>query len=432
MTATRLPRTGSPGGAGPSLGGARRAPRRAGPRSLTRLLHRVLGLAAGLVLVVTGLTGSALVFRDEIDAALNPRLRRVVPVGPRAPLQPVLDRVTRAFPGEAPTRVRMPRRPGDTYELWLGAAPSRYVYADPYRGVLLGARRPAEFLTGWLFLMHSQLLSGAAGGRVAGVCALILVALSVSGLVVWWPRAAPGRAWRAWRRALTVTRAAGPPRVAFDLHRAVGFYASGLLLVAGVTGASLVFHESFERAAYWVTASAPPPREPAVLRAPKTVHRPTPLSADLLLAIAERAQPGGTISYLYLPAGPGQPFRVRRRLPGERHPNGKSFVHVDPAAGRVLAVEDGSRATRGARLYSVLYPLHTGVLGGAPTRALAVAGGLSLPVLALSGLLVWWHRARRRRAGPGAPAGRLGATVRGRGIRAAAAGNSPAPPASFR
>lgn len=427
MTATRPSRAGSPSAAGPPLGGGRRARRRASLRSLARLLHRVLGLAAGLVLVVTGLTGSALVFRDEIDAALNPRLRRVVPAGPRVPLQPVLDRVARDFPGEAPTRVRMPRRPGDTYELWLGAAPSRYVYADPYRGVLLGARRPAEFLTGWLFLMHSQLLSGAAGARVTGVCALILVALSVSGLVVWWPRAAP---WRVWRRALTLTRGAGPPRTAFDLHRSVGFYASGLVLLAGVTGASLVFHGAFERAAYWVTASAPPP--PAARPAPTTVRRPPALSADALLAIAERAQRGGTISYLYLPDRPGQAFRVRKRLPGERHPNGKSFVHVDPAGGRVLAVEDGSRAAPGARLYSVLYPLHTGAIGGVPTRAMAVAGGVSLPALALTGLLVWWRRARRRRARPGAPAGRLGATVPGRAVRAPAGGNRPAPPASFR
>ncbi|HEY0971096.1 MAG TPA: PepSY-associated TM helix domain-containing protein, partial [Gemmatimonadales bacterium] len=369
--------------------------RRRGVRDRMRVLHRALGLAAGLLLVVTGLSGSALVFRAEIDAALNPHLLRVVPAAGRAPLEPMLERVRQAYPDEAPTRLRMPQRADGTYEVWLGAAPSRYVYADPYRdGAILGARRPTEFLTGWLFLLHSHMLAGETGHLAAGVGALVLVLLSISGLVAWWPRRAPWRAWRQWRAALTVMRGAGVARTIYDLHRAVGLYASALLLMAGITGASLVFHEAFERAAHWVTASAPPART-----APVAVRGGAPyLPADTLLAIAERAQPGGMISYLYFPAAAGQTFRVRKRLPGEEHPNGKSFVHVDPSTGRVLLVENGAMAPRGARLYSILYPLHIGVLGGTATRLLAVAVGLSLPLLAVTGAAVWWRRGRRRTA----------------------------------
>lgn len=358
----------------------------------------MLGLAVGLFLVITGLTGSALVFRHEIDTALNPRLLRVTPAERRAPIQPIVDRVARVFPDETPTRVRMPQRADGTYEFWLGSAPDLYVYADPYSGEILGARRPTEFLTGWLFLVHSQLLSGEPGKTFAGIVALVLVALSLSGLVVWWPRRAPWRAWSQWRAGLTVARGASGSRVAFDLHRAVGFYASLLLFVAGVSGASLVFHEAFERGAHWITFSTPAPGEPALLRAAAPASDALP--ADSLLAIAERALPGGTISYLYLPAAPGQSFRVRKRLPGEEHPNGKSFVHVEPATGEVRATEDGSRAVRGARLYSILYPLHIGVLAGAWTRALALLTGLSLPVLAVTGVLVWWRRRRRARGAP--------------------------------
>lgn len=369
----------------------------AATRGLPRWLHRVVGLGAGLVLVVSGITGSALVFRAEIDRALNPRLLVVAPGPARAPLQPALDRVAAAFPGEPITRVRMPREADGSYEVWLGAAPSRYAYVDPYSGRLLGARRPMEFLTGWLFLLHSHLLAGEAGHVVAGVAALALVALSLSGLVLWWPRRSPRAAWRQWRRALTVAGGAGAARLTYDLHRAAGFYASALLLVAGVTGASLVFQEGFERAAYWVTASSPPGRAPAAPAGGRASHLPV----DSLMAVAERAQPGGTASYLYLPTAAGQAFRVRKRLPGEEHPNGKSFAHVDPSTGRLLAVEDGVRAPRGARLYSILYPLHVGTVGGGATRLLALGAGLALPLLALTGTLVWWRRGRVGRASDG-------------------------------
>jgi uncharacterized iron-regulated membrane protein len=368
--------------------------RKRGVRDVMRVLHRYLGLIAGSVLVVSGLTGSALVFRSEIDAALNPELLRVTPRETRAPLQVMVDRVVSDYPTDPlPARIRMPARPGGTLEFWMGAAPDRYVYTDPHTGAVLGARKPTEFLTGWLFLLHSHMLSGELGNKLAGTAALILVALSISGIIAWWPRRAPWKAWAQWRAALVVKRRSGSKRLTFDLHRTLGFYASVLLLIAGTTGASLVFPEQFGRAAHILMGTHP--AAAAVVRPQPAVGRAAPsLPLDTLLAIAERAQPGGVISYLYLPTRPGETFRVRKRLPGEKHPTGNSFVHVDPATGQVLAVEDGTRAPRGARLYSILYPLHIGVLGGTATRLLAVLVGLTLPTLAITGALVWRRRGR--------------------------------------
>lgn len=356
-------------------------------------LHRVLGLTVGLVLVISGLTGASLVFRAEIDTTLNPHLLRVATAPTRAPLQPILDEVARRFPAEpAAARIRMPRNAHGTYEIWLGAAPARYVYADPYRGTILGDRGPTEFLTGWLFLAHSRLLSGELGHTVAGVCALALIVLSLTGVVIWWPRRAPWDAWAQWRTALTVARGRGTKRLTYDLHRVVGFYASLLLCMAGITGASLVFHEAFERGAHLFAGTRATP-----VRTVLAPSAASTLPADALLAAAERALPGGAISYLYVPTAPGETFRVRKRLPGEQHPNGKTFVHVDPVAGRVVATEDGTRAPLGAKWYSVLYPLHIGALGGTGTRLLAILTGLALPLLAVTGSLVWWRRAETQR-----------------------------------
>lgn len=159
----------------------RRRPR--GLRDVLRIAHRYIGLVAGLVLVVTGLTGSALVFRSEIDAALDPHLLRVAPGPSRAALQPMLERVRQEHPADPVARVRMPTRPDATLEFWMGPAPARLVYADPYTGAVLGARAPTEFLTGWLFLLHSHMLSGELGHIVAGIAGLLLIALSLSGIV---------------------------------------------------------------------------------------------------------------------------------------------------------------------------------------------------------------------------------------------------------
>jgi uncharacterized iron-regulated membrane protein len=359
-----------------------------------RTLHRWFGLVVGLGLTVSGLTGSALVFRQEIDSALNPGLLVVQPAATRATLQSVLDRVHDAYPGETPTRIRMPQHADGTYEFWMGAAPDRYVYADPYRGTLLGDRRPTEFLTGWLFLLHTELLGGAVGKQVVGVGGFALMLLSLTGLATWWPRRGTRHRWGAWRSGMVVKRG-NAKRVTHDLHRAVGFYASLFLFVAGLTGASLVFPSAFERAAHLV-AGTQPAGLPSTTRSAAVLSNAT-LPIDSLLAIAEHAQPGGVISYIYLPTSPSEAFRVRKRLPGEKHPNGKSFVHVESSTGRVLAVENGVTAPRGARLYSILYPIHIGTLAGVPSRLLALLVGLSLPLLALTGTLIWWRRRSRLR-----------------------------------
>ncbi|HEX5829368.1 MAG TPA: PepSY-associated TM helix domain-containing protein, partial [Gemmatimonadaceae bacterium] len=352
-------------------------------RRATMVLHRWVGLVAGVLLAVMGLSGSALVFRAEIDRALNPHLLRVEVGESRQSLAAVVAAASATHPGERPRRLRMPPRPDGSIEVWMGSKPDRFVYVDPYTARVLGARRPTEFLTGWLFELHAYLLAGEIGHRTVGVAALVLVGLALSGLVVWWP----GRA--KVRLAITVARGRGRRRIISDAHRAGGFYVSGLLLLSGLTGASLIFHEQFEAVldrAFRTPAVPPAPvaTSPAALPA---------LPVDRALAAAERVAPGGYVSYLYLPAAPEEPVTVRKRLPGELHPNGKTFVYVDPRDATILGHVNGPTSPAGARAYSALYPLHTGMAGGLAMRMLMVLVGLSPAVLLVTGVLMWRARA---------------------------------------
>ena len=68
-------------------------------RIAVRRVHLWLGLSVGLLFVVTGLTGSVLVFYPAIDGALHPGLSRVAD-GARPPSwQAVYDAVRRDNPG---------------------------------------------------------------------------------------------------------------------------------------------------------------------------------------------------------------------------------------------------------------------------------------------------------------------------------------------
>ena len=45
-----------------------------------RTVHLIVAVAVGLLVALTGLSGTVLTFRTEIDAALNPSLWRIEPV----------------------------------------------------------------------------------------------------------------------------------------------------------------------------------------------------------------------------------------------------------------------------------------------------------------------------------------------------------------
>lgn len=356
---------------------------RAVVRGLIFNLHLYVGLGIGLVLVSAGLSGSILVFRNEIDTLLYRDLRRT-PVGAeRISVQRVVDRVSMAYPAAPPVRIRMPRAPEETYEVTVATRGELLqVYVDPYRGTVVGSRGETETFTNALFAWHTTLFAGEIGKRVLGITALLLLALVASGIVVWWPGV------RRLADGFRVKWSANRKRVNYDLHRATGIWTALFLTAVAVTGASLIYPRAFMAGLDGITRSPPRPR-PAVV-----VPRPgvAPLPLDALLARAERALPGGMVTYITLPARPDVPLTVRKRFSRERHPNGRNFIDLDPWTGRVLTVEDALRAPAGTRAFNVLYPIHIGRWGGPVSRVTQVFLGLSPLILFLSGGLMWWNR----------------------------------------
>jgi uncharacterized iron-regulated membrane protein len=134
-------------------------------------LHTYVGLGVGLLLALTGLTGSLIVFGDGLDAWLNPGLLKVEPRGGQASPQVMLDAARVAYPNERPARVRLPREAHDSAEICFEARRDpRCVYVDPYSTSVLGERVPAHSLKGRLVSFHRGLPSGEVGEIAIGVC----------------------------------------------------------------------------------------------------------------------------------------------------------------------------------------------------------------------------------------------------------------------
>jgi uncharacterized iron-regulated membrane protein len=356
--------------------------------------HLYAGLAAGLLLVLSGLTGSLIVFREEIEEFMYPELLEAVVRDDQVPLQAVLDAATEVYPRDKLLSIRMPRTPQQTYLLKMNGPHDLFVYADPYTGVLLGSHRQDDTFIGWIALVHTELLIGERGKNILGVSALLLVCMIVTGFFLWWPPGGKERNGRARKilRGFKIGLSGPWKKVMFDTHRAIGIYTSIFLLIVAFTGVSLVFNKAVAELANLLTASPPRPVPPVSVAIGTGREMP---SVDELLHKADRVLPGAA-TWINFPQTPQAPLVIRKKLPEELHPNGRSFVYFDQYSGEVLFVEKGPAAPVGTRIYNTFYPIHTGVIGGSSTRVLQVMVGFSPLVLLVTGYLMWRNRKKAK------------------------------------
>lgn len=367
-------------------------------RRLWLAAHRWLALSLGTVLLLAAALGVLLTFARPLDQALHPSLFRQPANAGAAPalLAGVRDRLQQEFGAATALTLRPPRVAGDTLWVMVRGAWEGTVYFDA-SGRELGRRGEHEGWFNLLFELHSSLLAGEAGKAVLAASAGAYALLLVSGLVLWWPR--------RWPPSFSVATRAGGPRFALDLHKVAGSLAGIALLVPVATGAYMAWPPL--RDVVTLLAGEPPSRAPA-LRAPRDAGPPA--SLDALVAAARARFPQGMVGYVQVPAQPHLPVRVRMKLPDEPHPNGLSSVWFHPRTGEVLRATRWDALDAGSRLVNVVYPLHTGALGGPPHLALNALAGALLAGVGGTGWWLWWRRSGWRRGVP---------TTAARGSRAA-------------
>lgn len=347
------------------------------------LLHRWLALALALPLVLVALAGSSLVLLKPLDHWLHAELFRV-PAGPAAP--ELLERTRRQlraeFGADTSLVLRAPRQPGETLRATVRGAWDGVVYFDPRNARELGRRGAREGAFNLVFELHSALLMKDSGKPLLALLALAYVVLLVGGLVLWWPR--------RWRQAFALTLDRGALRGLFDLHRTGGALLGLLIAVPVATGAYMAW-KPLPQALSALAGQAP--LTPPQVKRVDPARPPAPL--DALVDTASARFGGAPVGAVMLPAGSDKPLRVRLRLADDPHPNGLSSVWLHPQTGAVLRADRWDALDAGASAYSVLYPLHTGELGGVALQTLTALLGLALAALGIAGLWLWWLRRRR-------------------------------------
>lgn len=365
-------------------------------RRWVRRIHLVLAFTVGLVLVVSGLSGSLLVYHPEIDRALNPGLWRVKAEEIAKPLDASFTAVRKAFPGETIRSVRLPREPGDTLEFWVRSGGVVWkAYVDPYTARIVGVRGEHDGLMGTLHDLHVHLLAGETGETVMGAIGLVFLILLGTGLVLWWPRGVN------WRGAFRIRWKENRAKRVYSLHRFIGIVSIGFLLLSTLTGAGMVFHHTTNAVLGAVLGGPLRPSAPPQLDRPL---KEPPLSVSQLVERARTLIPGAAPTWIKPPTSSTAPFVVRMRFPDNPHPNGTTYVTLHPGDGQPLSVHSFAEAGAGQRASDLKYPLHIGRFWGEGGRILTIIIGIMPWLLFVTGFSFWRARHSATSKGGSVPA----------------------------
>jgi uncharacterized iron-regulated membrane protein len=367
-------------------------PQQVAMRRLNFQVHLWVGIILTLYMVVIGVTGSALVFRPELErlCGLKPwqniRVRE-----PVADIGDVIDNLKAAYPRLRIVSVDAPAEEDATFVAVLEGRGRIKVACGPTQGKVLG-----EFPRGrnWLDTvqeLHETLLihPGSQGRMWNGVGAAFLLLLNATGLVIWWPGI------RNWKRALMVDFERNWRRINFDLHLSVGFWT---ILIASLWAVSGVYFGWPRQVFLFVNSLSPiiTARPPAVSVSPESAFPELDLRS--LIQQARSLDPGTTVGGIAFPYNRRAPLGILMRRGNSVGREYVDTVYFNPYTGGYISTwRYGVNQSLGDWLIWSQVPLHFGTYWGLGVKIVWCVAGLAIPLLAITGLLMYWNRALRRR-----------------------------------
>lgn len=373
-------------------------------RQLWLKVHLWLGLILGFFLSIFGITGSILVFHNEIEELLHPPLLLVNPPVEKTDYQP-LATIYQAGMAAMPEQAKLsfstyPRNEEAAFKLNFnqtsinGETQSWQVYVNPYDAKVLGKRLmgssenlfPATFINFIFELHYALLLPEMPGYLIVAIMAALQIISVLTGIIVWWPLTGK------WRQALSIKFKASKERLNFDLHKTTGIFSVIVLVPVLFSGIYMdapehivpvleIFSPVTYR--YWFTSTPDPDK--------------TPITMAQAVDIANQRYPTGRSDWIYGATTDTKTYMVCKNNVEETG----SFLHrrcvvIDQYSGKILDVDDPTIGTAGEVFTHWQWPLHSGHAFGWTGRILVFLSGLACPLLFVTGVIRWLQKRRAK------------------------------------
>ncbi|MDF0542313.1 sulfite reductase flavoprotein subunit alpha [Sphingobium sp. H39-3-25] len=363
-------------------------------------MHWFLGITAGLVLALMGLTGASMSFEDEISEALSPALYAPgIPATSDLTPDAVIARVQADNPGYYVSRLdwQMDRMHSHTVRLnKVEGGGRKQGQVDRATGDWLGEPAAEGFFHAMDALHRWLALPGGGGGvgrQVTGFSAIALIFFALSGLYLRWPRKALD--WRSW---LVLDLRKTGRNLWRALHVVIGTWILLFYLLSAFTGLWWSYNWYRQGVSYALTGKAG--GEEGGRREKKTGIAPRPAIDPVWAEFRRNA--GSRYDWVRItqPA-PNQPVKAINfdaRTDDARHLRQTDRYSYDPASARLKKVDLYAARPLGQVITQSMFELHRGAFFGLPGRIIMLLTSLTMPLFTVTGYLLYLSRRKRKRA----------------------------------
>ena len=371
-------------------------------------LHWILGISAGLILAVVGVTGALLSFEDNILEAMNPGVMTVSAPADAQTLSPqaLIDAVKASNPELRITSVTVNTEPHLTSQVALapasggGRGETRYV--DPYSGALLAKPQGQDFFRSVMQLHRWILLPGGsagAGRQIVGAATLILIYLAISGLYLRWPKRHSLKTWLK----IDLKRPGRP--MWWSIHSVFGTFVLVAYLIMSVTGLWWSFDWWKNGMSLALTGKPVVTQQQASGGGPGAGRGSDEPEQGAAVSLApawagfqqatERKFGNATFT---IPRKAGDPVQVRFLPHDAQHDRATDQMRLDAQNGGVVSHDRFKAKPLGEQVYASNYNLHTGAYFGVIGVVLWMLASLMMPVFFVTGWILYLQRRKVERS----------------------------------
>lgn len=386
-------------------------------RTFRRLIfwtHLIIGVAAGLVVVIMSATGVLLTYEKQIVAWADTRGYDAGPPAPEATRLPIETLVAKVRAERPDLNIGTITVKADANApVSVAAGREDTVFVNAYTGTVLGSGSPGvrsffRSVTDWHRWLAMAGDNRTTGRAITGASNLGFLFLVISGPYLWWPKS-----W-SWTKVRNITwfrRRLSSKARDFNWHNTIGFWSC--LPLAVIVASGVVMSYPWANALVYRAVGEEPPvqgRGPGPGGpggAPRGGNEVTGgIPAVGLNALWTRAETFNrdwrTIS-LRLPnqqnqSGPGQPVTFTIDVGDAGQPQYRTQLTLDGRTGEVVRTEGYAGYTRGRQWRTFLRFAHTGEFYGIVGQTIAGLVTLGSTVLVYTGLalslrrlLRWWR-----------------------------------------
>ncbi|WP_324698786.1 sulfite reductase flavoprotein subunit alpha [Novosphingobium aerophilum] len=371
-------------------------------------IHWFLGITAGFVLALMGVTGATLSFENEIMRLLSPGIVTLSPgKGPALSPDEVIARASAQRAGLKVERLTAEHDPEAAWQVQFAAQGKERrgerSYVDPRSGILLGQPsgtgffRTVEDLHRWLALPGG---GNGIGRQITAFSAISLVFFAISGLYLRWPRRTFD--WRAW---LVLDLRKSGRNLYRALHAVIGGWVALVYLLSALTGLWWSYDWYRQGVLYALTGKTS--REESGhgggangKEGAKEAAKETPVPSlarawPTVLAAMDGRYRSISIS---MPEDGKETATFRVLLEDARHDRMTDDIKVDLADGKLVKADRYDRRSLGKVITTSMYELHRGAFFGIGGRILLLLTSLTMPLFTVTGLLLYLVRRRKKRS----------------------------------